>query len=146
MIFSRRITSFAVLYIFMMSAVSGVNGADGRFSQHFNCFKNFINCEFTRSDAVDYFKGEPHKIVMINFFDAVNEGDILIVTGAVKFWVKDRHETLFVALGIKTLFGHDKVSYFVARKTDFSIMATELINYPYKERCAWSQYWIDLDS
>ena len=146
MIFRQIPTCFAVLYIFMMTSATGVDGADGDFSEHFNCFKNFINCEFTRSDAVDYFKGEPCKIVMINFFDAVNEGDILIITGAVKFWVKDRYETLFVALGVKNLFGYDKVSYFLARKTDFSIIATELINYPYKERCPWSQYWIDLDS
>ena len=73
MIFRRIRNSFALLCIFMMAAAGGADGSEGRFSEHFNCFKNFINCEFTRSDAVDYFKGEPKKIVMINLFDAVNE-------------------------------------------------------------------------
>jgi len=108
------------------------------------CIENFIKCELTRSDAVDHFNGQPFRIIMINLFDAIQEGDLLIVTGAVKCWVVDRYETLFIAVGVKQLMTYEKVYYYLVRKTDFTILTTELMNYPYKERCRWDRYWIDL--
>lgn len=146
MITVRFFVLYTVVWTLMWMNSTELEASEGEFLKNFSCFKNFIQCEFTRSDAVDYFNGDPYKIVMINLFDAFTEGDILIITGAVKLWVKDGYQTLFVALGVKSLFGYDKVSYFVVEKTDFSTTATELINHPYKERCPWVQYWIDLDS
>ncbi len=109
------------------------------------CFENFIKCELTRTDAEDHFKGKAFKIIMINLFDAVYEGDILIATGAVKCWVQDRYETLFVAVGVKELMAFEKVYYYLIRRADFTILATELMNYPYKERCRWDRYWINFN-
>jgi hypothetical protein len=108
-------------------------------------FTNFIRCELTRTNATDHFKGKPFKITMVSLFDTVQEGDILIVTGAVDCFVIDKHVTLYVALGVRTLMDQAKVDFFVVRKQDFTILATELMRYPYKERCAWTQYWIDLN-
>ncbi|MBF0211182.1 MAG: hypothetical protein HQK68_09885 [Desulfamplus sp.] len=109
------------------------------------CYENFMKCELTRTDADDHFDGKPFKIVMINLFSVVREGDILIFTGAVNCWVVDKHEMLFVALGVKKVLDYEKVSYYVVRKENFSIIATELMNYPYKERCQWTQYWLNLN-
>lgn len=108
-------------------------------------FTNFVRCELTRTNAADHFKGKPFNITMVNLFDAVKEGEILIVTGAVDCFVQDKHVTLYVALGVRTLMGQAKVDFFVVRKQDFTILATELMGYPYKERCAWTQYWIDVN-
>ncbi|MDY0221011.1 MAG: hypothetical protein RBR67_07725 [Desulfobacterium sp.] len=106
-------------------------------------FTNFMRCELTRTNATDHFKGKPFEITMISLFDAVQEGELLIVTGAVDCFVQDRHITLYAAVGVRRLMGLAKVNYFVVRKQDFTILATELMGYPYKERCAWTQYWID---
>lgn len=65
-------------------------------------------------------------------------GDILIVTGAVDCFVQDKHVTLFVAVGVRTLMGREKVDFLVVRKEDFTILATELMGYPYKECCTWT--------
>ncbi|SLM30039.1 conserved exported hypothetical protein [Desulfamplus magnetovallimortis] len=108
------------------------------------CFENFIRCELTRTDAEDHFKGKSFKIIMINLFDALYEGDILIATGAVKCWVEDHFEILFIAVGVKELMGQEKVYYYLTRKNDFQILATELMNFPYKERCPWDRYWLNL--
>ncbi len=108
------------------------------------CFENFATCELNRSDALDHFDGKPFKIIMINFFDAVQEGDLLIVTGAVKCWVDGKYENLFIAVGVRELMGYEKVYYYLVRKKDFITLATELMNYPYKERCRWDRYWIDI--
>ena len=108
-------------------------------------FVNFVRCELTRTNAKNHFKGKPFEITMINLFDAIQEGELLILTGAVDCFVETRHEILYVAVGVKYLMGNEKVSYFLVRKEDFSILATELMKYPYKERCGWSQYWIDID-
>ncbi len=107
-------------------------------------FKNFLQCELTRVDAPDYFNGKPFKITAINMFDVKNEGDLTIVTGMVKCWVVNRFETLFAAVGVKQLLGHEKVYYLLIKKQDFSILATQLGKYPYKERCAWSRYSMDV--
>ncbi len=108
-------------------------------------FENFIRCELTRTTAKNFFKGKTFTITMVNLFDLKKEGDIIIVSGAVECWVEDRHRTLFAAVGVKEIFDKKKVSYLVIRKKDFTILATELINYPYKERCGWSQYRVDIN-
>ncbi|MBF0230825.1 MAG: hypothetical protein HQK63_14750 [Desulfamplus sp.] len=109
------------------------------------CYENFMKCELTRTDADDHFNGKPFKIIMINLFSVVREGDIVIITGAVNCWVVDKYEKLYVAVGVKKVLDNEQVSYYVVRKKDFSILATELMNYPYKERCQWRQYWLDLN-
>jgi len=108
-------------------------------------FKNFINCELTRTQAKNHFKGKPFTITMIDFFDVQNESDIEIITGAVQCLVVDKHITLYAAVGLKAIKDTKQVLYYTIRSNDFSILATELIKYPYKERCKWSQYWIDTD-
>ncbi|MFO7752488.1 MAG: hypothetical protein R6V41_05145 [Desulfobacteraceae bacterium] len=108
-------------------------------------FENFIRCELTRTGAEDYFNGKSFEINMINLFDVRQEGDINIFTGAFKCWVENGYRTRYAAIGVEELYGRKKVSYFVVRKKDFKILATELMNFPYKERCPWSRYWIDTD-
>ncbi|MCP4021959.1 MAG: hypothetical protein GY729_08965 [Desulfobacteraceae bacterium] len=108
-------------------------------------FKNFIKCELTRTGATNHFNGKPFTITMIDLFDIQTESGLKIVTGAVKCFVINKHITLFAAVGIKQIMDKDEVNYYVIRKKDFSILATELLKYPYKERCPWTQYWIDID-
>ena len=141
---------FIIFYIFL--AISGqifmsnnVFAGDAEFNERKACFDNFIRCELTRTSATNHFNGKPFTISMVNFFDIKKEGDIIIITGAVECWVEEKHQNLYVAVGVKEIFEKSKVSYLVIRKTNFSILATELMNYPYKERCDWSQYWIDID-
>jgi len=118
---------------------------DGDFNEAKASFDNFIRCELTRTNAKNHFNGKPFTITMVDFFNIQKEGDLIITTGAVKCWVEDKHINLFVAVGVKEIFEKKKVSYLVVRKNDFSILATELMNYPYKERCNWLQYWVDTD-
>jgi len=118
---------------------------DSAFNKVEMSFKNFITCELTRTDATSHFNGKPFKITMIDLFDVQNESDIKIVTGAVECFVDDKYLTLFVAVGITKTLEKEQVSYYTIRDKDFSILATELIRFPYKERCKWSQYWIDID-
>ena len=108
-------------------------------------FKNFIKCELTRTQAISHFNDKPFKITMIDLFNIQNESDIEIITGAVQCFVVDKHTTLFAAVGLKTIKNKKQVLYYTIRKKDFSILATELFKYPYKERCKWSQYWIPTD-
>jgi hypothetical protein len=110
-----------------------------------NSFKNFIKCELTRTEATDHFKGKAFKITMIDLFDVQIESDMEIVTGAVQCFVVDKHITLYAAVGLKKIKDTKQVLYYTIKKKDFSILATEIIKYPYKERCKWSQYWIDID-
>ncbi len=118
---------------------------DDEFVTRKACFENFIRCELTRTSAKNYFDGKPFTITMVNFFDIKKEGDIIVITGAVECWVEEKHQNLYVAVGVKEIFEKSKVSYLVVRNENFSILATELMNYPYKERCDWSQYWVDID-
>lgn len=134
-----------ILSFWVISSAFSYEAEEDMYEKRRMSYENFIKCELTRTDADDHFSGRPFKIVMINLFNVVREGDILIVTGAVNCWVVDKYETLFVALGVKKVLDYEKVSYYVARKKDFSIIATELMNYPYKERCQWTQYWLDLN-
>lgn len=106
-------------------------------------FKNFITCELTRTDAFDHFSGKPFKISMIDLFDVWMESDIKIVTGAVQCFVEDHYRTLYAAVGIVKTLDKEQVAYYTIRTKDFSLLATELMRYPYKERCDWLEYWID---
>lgn len=108
-------------------------------------YKNFITCELTRTQAKNHFNGKPFKITMVDFFDVQIESDLEIVTGAVQCFVVDKHITLYAALGLKTVKEVKQILYYTIRKKDFSILATELMRYPYKERCKWSSYWVDTD-
>ncbi|MCM2283827.1 MAG: hypothetical protein NDI81_03555 [Desulfobacula sp.] len=109
------------------------------------CFKNFITCELTRTEATNHFNGKPFKITMIDLFDVQRESDVQIVTGAVQCFVDGQSLTLYVAVGITKILEKEQVSYYTVRDKDFSILATELFRFPYKERCKWSQYWVDID-
>jgi hypothetical protein len=118
---------------------------DSDFNKIETSFKNFIICELTRTDATNHFYGKPFKITMINLFDVQIESDIKIVTGAIDCFVGDKYLTLYVAVGITKILEKEQVSYYTIRNNDFSILATELIRFPYKERCKWLQYWVDID-
>ncbi len=106
-------------------------------------FKNFITCELTRTDAFDHFGGKLFNITMIDLFDVWMESDIKMVTGAVQCFVENRYQTLYAAVGLVRTLGREQVAYYTIRQQDFSILATELMRYPYKERCDWLEYWID---
>jgi hypothetical protein len=142
----------SLIFIFIFFVIFGhifsaqnVFSSDAEFGETKACFENFIRCELTRTSAKNYFNGKVFTISMVNFFDIKKEGDIIVITGAVECWVIDKHKVLFVAVGVKEIFEKKKVSYLVIRNKDFSILGTELMNYPYKERCNWSQYWVDID-
>jgi hypothetical protein len=94
---------------------------------------------------LDLFDKKPFKITMIDLFDVQTESDITIITGAVECFVVDRSQTLYAALGLKSILGKEEVVYFTIRHEDFSILATQLMRFPYKERCKFTQYRIDLD-
>ena len=104
-----------------------------------------MTCELTRTNAVSYFKGKSFKITMIDVFDVTHESDLTIVTGTIDCFVEDRHQVLYAAVGLKEILEKKQVLYLTIRPKDFSILATGLIKFPYKERCKWSQYWIDID-
>ena len=108
-------------------------------------FANFVRCELTRTDADNHFSGQPFKITMVDLFDVRTESDHTIVTGAVQCFVNKTYKTLYVAVGTKMILDQQEVVYYTIRKKDFSILATELFRFPYKERCKFSQYWIDID-
>lgn len=108
-------------------------------------FNNFIRCELTRTQAVNHFGGKEFTITMVDMFDVQSESGITIVTGAVQCFVDDKHVMLYAAVGLKPVLDHSQVLYYTIRKKDFTILATELIRFPYKERCKWSQFWVDID-
>lgn len=135
--------SNTLLFLPSSYAMSDIESGDA-YERIKSSFNNFVTCELSRSDKVDHFDGKPYKVIVVNLYDAVYEGDILIVTGSVKCWVEGQFKMLYLAVGLKKLLGKEKVYYFAVRKTDFDILATELMNYPYKERCQWERYWIDL--
>ena len=126
-------------------SASGASADDFEFSRMDNSFKNFIRCELTRTSAPNPFKGKPFEITMIDLFDIQEESDLKIITGAVQCFVENRHRILYAAVGLKKVLGKQQVVCLTIRHKDFSILATELLRYPYKERCQWSEYWIDLD-
>ncbi|WDP88063.1 MAG: hypothetical protein HUN05_13450 [Desulfobacter sp.] len=118
---------------------------DSEYNRYDAGFKNFLTCELTRTDAEDHFKGKDFTITMISLHSIVQESGIVILTGAVQCFVKDEYHTLYPAVGIEMLAGKEVVFYYTIRKKNFSILATELIRFPYKERCPWTRYWIDQD-
>ena len=141
----KKIIILSFIFIMAVFSSKSLIADDFEFNRMEMSFKNFIKCELTRTDATDHFNGKPFKISMIDLFDIQDESDIKIVTGAIECFVVDRHLTLYAAVGLKTILGKEQVVYYTIRDKDFSILATELIKYPYKERCKWSQYWIDID-
>ncbi len=133
---------YGVIFILLLMVPGSGSGADQQFDDLKSGFKNFIQCELTRTDAENHFKGKAFSVAMVNLFNVTTELDITILTGAVKCDVQGKYQTLYVALGIRDLKGKKVVSYFTIRHKDFRILATELIRYPYKERCPWARYWI----
>ncbi len=143
----KRITILSFLFIFFFTFFisNPLIADDFEFNQLEMSFKNFIKCELTRTQARHHFNGKPFKITMIDLFDIQDESDLKIITGAIDCLVVDKHLTLYAAVGLKTIVGKEQVVYYTIREKDFSILVTELARFPYKERCKWSQYWIDLD-
>ena len=135
---------FGIVCLVVLTAASGF-ADDFEFNQMNNSFKNFMRCELTRTSAPNPFKGKPFEITMIDLFDIAQESDLKIVTGAVQCFVEDRHRILYAAVGLKKVLGKEQVVCLTIRHQDFSILATELLRYPYKERCQWAEFWIDLD-
>ncbi|MEH0022244.1 MAG: hypothetical protein V6Z89_21500 [Desulfobacter sp.] len=119
--------------------------AEDDYSRYEAGFKNFLTCELTRTDAVDHFNGKEFKITMINLHGVQQESGIAILTGAIQCFAGEEYKTLYAAIGVKSLEGRDVVSYYTIRDARFSILATELIRFPYMERCPWSRYWVGLD-
>lgn len=138
----KMIKIYSVICILFIMVCGIAHGQDQAFYELKAGFKNFIECEFTRTDTENYFKGKPFAVAMVNLFNITQELDITILTGAVKCDVQGQYRTLYVAVGLRELHGKRVVSYFIVRHKDFHILATELIRYPYKERCPWSRYWI----
>lgn len=130
------------LFILFLTFSGTSHGADQEFYELEAGFKNFIQCELTRTDAENHFKGKNFSVTMVNLFNVARELDITILTGVVKCDVQGQYRTLYVAMGLRDLKGKNVVSYYTIRNKDFRILATELIRYPYKERCPWTQYWI----
>lgn len=137
--------AFTVLFILIIGFTNTGYCDDYDFSVMENSFKNFVTCELTRTDADDHFKGKPFTITMIDLFDVAEESGMKIVSGAVECFVGNSHKTLYVAVGLKETLGKWQPGYYVIRKSDFSILATEILKYPYKERCKWGAYRIDID-
>lgn len=115
------------------------------FVRHEMSFKNFLTCELTRTDAVNHFKGKSFTITMIDLFEIQRESDLVIFTGAVKCFVTDHYQTLYAAVGVESIMDKKQVTYYTIRHSDFAILATELYRYPYKERCPWARFWVDID-
>ena len=134
----------AIFIILLTIPITG-HAADQEFYELEAGFKNFIQCELTRADAEKHFKEKNFTVIMVNLFNVTREMDLTILTGAVKCDVQGLYRTLYVAMGLRDLEGKKVVSYFTIRHKDFRILATELIRYPYKERCPWARYWIKQD-
>lgn len=133
------------MLFFGLFFVNSVFADEFEFNKIQMSFKNFVRCELTRTQAVNHFKGKPFQITMIDLFDIQTEAEMKIVTGAVECFVVDKHITLYAAVGLKKIMDVEQVLYYTIRDKDFAILASELIRSPYKERCKWSQYWIDID-
>ncbi len=135
---------FVFLSVFLASA-GLARGDEAQFRRYEMGFKNFVTCELTRIGPTSYFKGKSVDITMIDVYEVRTESDLVIITGAVQCFVEDTYKTLYGAVGVKTIMGTEKVVYFTIRSKDFSILATELMRYPYKERCGWSRYRVDIN-
>ncbi len=141
----QKLSFYLAIFSLCFLSLQGISFAsETDYSGINRSFNNFLQCELTRVDARDYFDGKPFKITAINMYDITKEGDLMIITGFVKCWVVNKFETLFAAVGVKQLLGHEKVYYLLIKKQDFSVIATQLEKYPYKEICPWSRYRTDL--
>ncbi len=146
---NKRISIFNAIFLLILVrclTIPGTShGADQDFYDLEAGFKNFIQCELTRTDAENHFKGKDFSVSMVKLFNVTRELDITILTGTVMCDVQGKYQTLYVAMGVTDLSGKKVVSYYTVRDKDFRILATELIRYPYKERCPWARYWIHQD-
>jgi hypothetical protein len=136
---------YCILFGVMMLLPRAIFADTDEFTRYEMSFKNFLTCELTRTGAVTPFKGKNFKITMIDLFALQRESDMVIITGAVRCVVEDRFQVLYVAVGVETILDKEQVTCYTVRQDDFSILATELMKFPYKERCPWSRYWVDLD-
>ncbi|MCP3872985.1 MAG: hypothetical protein GY699_07510 [Desulfobacteraceae bacterium] len=134
---------FIIILIIFLQTLLFADDFD--FNRMESSFKNFITCELTRTNATNHFNGKPFRITMIDLFDIQNESDLKIITGAIECSVVGKQITLYTAVGLKSILNKEQVVYYTIRNKDFSILATELLKFPYKERCKWSQFWIDID-
>ena len=141
---NMRIKIFAVFAVFWLTQVPAF-AVEEAYHRYEAGFRNFLTCELTRTDATDHFKGKAFKITMISLHDIQQESGMKILTGAVQCFAGDEYKTLYAAIGVQPLADKEVVSYYTIRKKDFSILATELLRFPYMERCPWSQYWINPD-
>jgi hypothetical protein len=131
-----------MLFFLISAAVSWA--ADDEFRRYEAGFTNFVTCELTRIGQGAYFQGKSVDITMIDVFEVRPESDLVIITGAVQCFVEDTYLSFYAAVGVETIMEREKVMYFTIRPQDFSILATELMRYPYKERCGWSRYRLDM--
>jgi hypothetical protein len=136
---------YCILFGVMMLLPRAIFADTDEFTRYEMSFKNFLTCELTRTGAVTPFKGKNFKITMIDLFALQRESDMVIITGAVRCVVEDSFQVLYVAVGVETILDKEQVTCYTVRQDDFSILATELMKFPYKERCPWSRYWVDLD-
>ena len=134
---------FPVGFLGLFCLISPSMADEFEFAGYEARFKNFCTCELTRTGANPVFGTKPFEITMIDVFSIKNEGDLTVVSGAIQCSVKGKFHFLYAALGIENLRGRDQVAYYTLRKKDFSILATELMKFPYKERCPWARYWVD---
>jgi hypothetical protein len=136
---------YCILFGVMMLLPRAIFADTDEFTRYEMSFKNFLTCELTRTGAVTPFKGKEFKITMIDLFALQRESDMVIITGAVRCVVEDSFQVLYVAVGVETILDKQQVTCYTLQQNDFSILATELMKFPYKERCPWSRYWVDLD-
>ncbi len=140
------LSTYLFVFVSFFLASAGLAGGDeAQFGRYEMGFKNFVTCELTRIGPTSYFKGKSVDITMIDVYEARTESDLVIITGAVQCFVEDTYKTLYGAVGVKTIMDREKVMYFTIRSKDFSILATELMRHPYKERCGWSRYRVDIN-
>ena len=139
-----KIRHILMVWILVMAAGKAWAAGDEH-ARYAAGFKNFLTCELTRTSAISPFNGKAFAITMIRLHNIRPESGMRILTGAIQCSVSGEYKTLYAALGVKKLEDRQVVAYYTLRKTDFSILATELMTYPYKERCPWARYWVDTD-
>ncbi len=138
--------NFFVWYVLLhLICATDVYGESSAFERHRVSFENFMTCELTRLTAPHPFDGKPFDIIMASVFDIRKESGIVIVTGAVTCDVQGEFKTLHVVAGLRTIMGKEHISFYVARPEHFTLLATQLMRFPYKDRCTWSRYRVPLN-
>lgn len=118
----------------------------GEFGKVNDSFDNFIKCELKTSLMDKYFGGEPYEIEYIRLYTVNVEGDITVLTGAVKCTISEKNSVsekkivLYLAAGLIELLGNKEISYFYSSKVDFRILATGVMKFPYKGDCKWQEF------